>query len=158
MAKWIIEDTTLTDIADAIRAKDGSTNPIMVAELASAIANIPSGGGENFPKVACGSFQPLQESGEEYLFEHELGSVPNFIIITQKRRETGANYISMTLYRSNYNSQFVAVGASSSCRYNIPSATPIHDIDEESFSFLSDTSAYLLNTTNTYYWYAIAEE
>lgn len=43
--KYLIEDTTLTSIADAVRGKGGTTEPIMVSELATAITNLPSGGG-----------------------------------------------------------------------------------------------------------------
>lgn len=44
MAEYIIQDTTLTDIADAIREKDGSTDPIKVSDMATAISEIPAGG------------------------------------------------------------------------------------------------------------------
>lgn len=45
MAEYIIQDSTLTDIADAIRAKDGSSAPILTEDMADAIAAIPSSGG-----------------------------------------------------------------------------------------------------------------
>lgn len=47
MAKVFIEEQTLTDIADAVRAKSGTTEPIRTLELATAITNLPTGGGEN---------------------------------------------------------------------------------------------------------------
>lgn len=40
MAKYSIEDTTLTNIADAIRTKTGSSSSIMVQDMASEIAGI----------------------------------------------------------------------------------------------------------------------
>ena len=43
MAKYSIEDTTLTGIADAIRAKDGSADPIHVPDIPSRIASIQTG-------------------------------------------------------------------------------------------------------------------
>ena len=43
MAKYSIEDTTLTGIADAIRAKEGSTGVIPVPEIPSRIAAIQTG-------------------------------------------------------------------------------------------------------------------
>ena len=45
MSKYAINDTTLTAIADSIRAKGGTSDPIQVSNFASAIANLPSGGG-----------------------------------------------------------------------------------------------------------------
>lgn len=47
MAKVFIEEQTLTDIADAVRGKNGTTEPIRTTELATAITNLPTGGGEN---------------------------------------------------------------------------------------------------------------
>ena len=43
--RYFIEENTLTEIADAVREKGGTTGPIMVSELATAITNLPSGGG-----------------------------------------------------------------------------------------------------------------
>ena len=44
MATWLIDSGTLTNIADAIRAKTGSSAPIQVSDLAQEITNLPSGG------------------------------------------------------------------------------------------------------------------
>lgn len=46
MSKYAINDTTLTAIADSIRAKGGTSDPIQVSNFADAIANLPSGGGD----------------------------------------------------------------------------------------------------------------
>lgn len=48
MSKYAIEDTTLTAIGNAIREKEGSTEPILVADFADRIAAI-TGGGESYP-------------------------------------------------------------------------------------------------------------
>ena len=45
MADYLIKDTTLTNIADAIRAKKSSTNTYTPAEMATAISSIETGGG-----------------------------------------------------------------------------------------------------------------
>lgn len=44
MSKYVIDSSTLTAIGDAVRGKDGSTDPILVSEIASRITNIPAGG------------------------------------------------------------------------------------------------------------------
>lgn len=46
MADYLIKDTTLTNIADAIRQKKSSTDKYTPAEMVTAIASIESGGGE----------------------------------------------------------------------------------------------------------------
>lgn len=45
--KIITDDTALQNIADAIRAKAGTTEPIAVGNMAQAITDIPSGGGSS---------------------------------------------------------------------------------------------------------------
>lgn len=44
MSEYRIQDTTLTDIADAIRSKTGSATTILVSEMANEIESIPTGG------------------------------------------------------------------------------------------------------------------
>ena len=46
MALGYIDSQAITDIADAIRAKDGSSSTMTIAEMPQKIADIPSGGGE----------------------------------------------------------------------------------------------------------------
>ena len=45
MADYLIQDTTLTGISDAIRGKTGGTGPIPVSGMAGAISGIQTGGG-----------------------------------------------------------------------------------------------------------------
>ena len=57
MSKAIIDEQSLTDIADAIRAKNGSADTYTPSEMATAITDLPSGGGvtiqtETFTPVA----------------------------------------------------------------------------------------------------------
>ena len=44
MSKYVIDDSTLTSIAEAIRGKTGSTDPIAVTDMAAQIASITGGG------------------------------------------------------------------------------------------------------------------
>lgn len=60
MAKYTINDTTLTAIADAIREKSGTTGGIDPANMAALIAAIEAGGGISGYDVACGMFVPAE--------------------------------------------------------------------------------------------------
>ena len=42
MAEYLINDTTLEDIADSIRAKDGTSADIQVSDYAQRISNLSS--------------------------------------------------------------------------------------------------------------------
>ena len=46
MAEYLIQDTTLTGIAEAIREKTGGTDPVAVSDMAGKIAEIEAGGGD----------------------------------------------------------------------------------------------------------------
>lgn len=46
MAEYLIQDTTLTGIADAIREKTGGTDPVAVSDMAAQIEGIQAGGGD----------------------------------------------------------------------------------------------------------------
>lgn len=52
MAEYIVQDTTLTAIADAVRAKKGTTEPIALTDFAAEIESIQSGGGSGENKLA----------------------------------------------------------------------------------------------------------
>ena len=45
MAKKLYEESSIQDIASAIRAKNGSSDTYTVAQMSTAIADIPTGGG-----------------------------------------------------------------------------------------------------------------
>lgn len=47
MSQYLIQGKTLTDIANAVREKNGTTEPIKVSELPTEIANIQAGGGDS---------------------------------------------------------------------------------------------------------------
>lgn len=57
MSNYLIQSQTLTDIADAIRSKTGSSSPISGANMATEIENIPIGSSDrvrcygNFPRA-----------------------------------------------------------------------------------------------------------
>ena len=63
MAEYLIQDTTLTSIADAIRTKGGKTGSIAVSNMATEIENLPSGGASlNFSVTAYSSTSKLPSS------------------------------------------------------------------------------------------------
>lgn len=52
MAEYLVQDTTLTAIANAVRAKKGTTEPIALTDFAAEIESIQSGGGSSSNKLA----------------------------------------------------------------------------------------------------------
>ena len=49
MSKYVIDSSTLTSIADAVRAKTGSTESIVVSDIPTEISKISGGGGTEIP-------------------------------------------------------------------------------------------------------------
>lgn len=76
MAKGIITQATLTGIADAIRAKAGTSAAMRPDEMAALIQSISGGG-----KVAAGSVTPSGSYTSSVTITHNLGAVPNLIAI-----------------------------------------------------------------------------
>lgn len=76
MAKGLINNSTLTDIANAIRAKMGTSDAMLPSEMASLIQSISVG-----YKVAWGSFTPSGSYTTTVTITHNLGVVPNLIAI-----------------------------------------------------------------------------
>ena len=78
----------LTQIADSIRSKDGTTDPIVATDFPQRILDITSGGGINGFDVSQGSFvlstdHALYVDGVEnnFIFEHGLSVIPDAVII-----------------------------------------------------------------------------
>lgn len=63
MSKYSINDTTLTGIANAIRAKDGTANPIAVSDFATRISAIQTGG-------SSGGINPITVSQDMRYFDY----------------------------------------------------------------------------------------
>lgn len=51
MSKYLVEESTLTDIADAIREQTGDENPIMLSNFASEISSIVGGGSHSYSET-----------------------------------------------------------------------------------------------------------
>ena len=68
----------LTQIANSIRSKDGTTEPILASEFPQRIMNISSGGLELPTSVKTGTFTVSQDSTEPLVVPH---GVTNFSII-----------------------------------------------------------------------------
>lgn len=70
MSSKLILEQTLTDIADAIRSKAGTTDPINPADMPQAIEDLPSGGGDTINDVL------LEKTQTEYVNNTFEGVVP----------------------------------------------------------------------------------
>lgn len=96
----------LTQIANAIRSKDGTTEPIVATDFPQRILDIPSGSGDgsNDVKVATGTIILSEDRrivwsqyASQYMeIEHGLGVVPNFAFMYDADFTTRDNYPAYT--------------------------------------------------------------
>lgn len=70
MAEYLIQDTTLSEIADAIRGKTGKTDSIAVSGMADEIASITGGGGSADARVKYVTF--MSEDGLTELIKYPV--------------------------------------------------------------------------------------
>ena len=85
MADYLIHDSTLEDIADAIRAKTGGSSLIEPEDMPTEIASI-SGGGGSLPsiisKIDGGSFTLASDTiTSAYWISHNLGVLPKMVFV-----------------------------------------------------------------------------
>lgn len=105
MADYIIQDTTLTAIADAIREKAGGTAALTPAAMVTAIEGIETGGGlpDGISAIASGTFTPTSNITSRYSVAHGLGVIPNFFIVTVVGSFTyGSAFVSSYFVRANH--------------------------------------------------------
>lgn len=70
----------LTQIADSIRSKDGTTEPILATDFPQRILDIPSGGVSSDIRLATGTFTQSADVMNIEI-EHGLSAIPNFSIV-----------------------------------------------------------------------------
>ena len=70
MSKVYLEDSTLTNIANAIRAKAGNSTQLLPSEMPAAIASLPSGGGGGIPEY----YIPIPAANEYSLGRVDSGT------------------------------------------------------------------------------------
>lgn len=119
MSKYVINDTTLSAIGNAIKTKKGDSTPILVSDFATEIANLPSGGGSSSQVVtripsstgdtntglariiaadlgssAESEFQKIQSF---FLSGSKQGSYSDRPFVTYTKPETETGYITATV-------------------------------------------------------------
>ena len=82
MAYYLIQDTTLAGIAEAIRAKTGGTDPIPVPDMEALISGISSGGlPAGIAEYEVQTFTPEADTNAPITFELGMGEMPTHIMI-----------------------------------------------------------------------------
>lgn len=119
MSKYVINDTTLSAIGNAIKTKKGDSTPILVSNFATEIANLPSGGSSsqvvtripsstsslnnsNIQNVIAADLGSTSESDFQkvqsfFLSGNQNGSYSERPMVTYTKPDTETGYITATL-------------------------------------------------------------
>ena len=161
MGKSLIDITTLTNIADAIRTQEGTEEPIRVEDFAERIASLVGG------EVAMSTIEyiPLKDTlmtntQAPFFISHDLGEIPNLILVINKtlERSDRMNTLWFLFYQSiidaPYDIAFQGFGGGNYIGEYLKTNTENGlqlDLDETSLTFrdYSSNKTYL-KTTQTY--------
>ena len=80
MAEYLIQDSTLTEIADAIRSKNGKSESISVKNMAQAISALSIGDGSS-KNIIMASGKVIGGTDKTITIQHNLNVVPDVFII-----------------------------------------------------------------------------
>ena len=118
MSKYVIEDTTLNNTANAIREKTGKTDKITPSNFATEIASIVSGGESSSGiKIEVQSYRPTSnETSHE--FTHNLGVVPDRIEIYVHCDTLYTAKSKVIYYANGLRNQVLSLGYSRYCLQN----------------------------------------
>ena len=126
MAEYLIQDTTLINIADAVRAKTGKTETILISDMASEIASIPSGGASgnlNFAIVG-GTTQPVNPV-ENTIWINTNTEITSYVFIPSEPSEASEGMV------------WISTGISGSSSFNALEGNGIYIYPTSAFQYIN---------------------
>lgn len=160
MSKYVIDDTTLIGIGDAIRTKKGTSAQIPVPDLASEILSIPSGG--SMPSwIVSGEMTP-QENITEFTVTHDKEIVPCVALLFLEDMNTDATYIHKMSIGIMSNGTLVPATASNSYQGLITAITNtyggVSEMTDSEVTFITRGGNYNMRAGYTYKYFLFFDE
>ena len=148
----------LTQIANSIRSKDGTTEPILASEFPQRIMNITSGGLELPPTVKTGTFTVSQDSSDALVVPHGLTNFSNIgCVIFPDNIEYAVGNIPYAILGGFDVSQMKIVtnnGSALTSKYNIASIV----VDNENITITPSGTKYKIIAGIVYRWFILGGE
>ena len=144
----------LTQIANAIRSKDGTTEPIVATDFPQRILDIPSGGGSGLPdSVKTGTFTVAEDTADTVIIAHGLGAVtPSTVLIYPDNPEYVIGKIKYAILGGiDISGEKIVTSNASGLagKYGIMSIT----VDETNIIITPSNTTYRLVAGLNYRWY-----
>ena len=148
---YVVKDSSLTAVADAIRAKSGSSSQLIFPTgFVSEIGNI-SGGGSNGLEIVSGTFTLSSSSKSKSL---SIDFQPdNFVVYALNSTfPTDNNWKTLIGFMSQFGSDWWVINRYGASNINgATRAASNHSYSDGTFTFSFN---YNMATSITYYWYA----
>lgn len=101
MAEYLIQDTTLDAIADAINAKTGGSSAMTPSQMVTAIGTISGGGGGGLSLLASGSFT-LAAQGSTVSIPVSFSGNPVNVFVIYRGDGTGVAHTQAWAFMASY--------------------------------------------------------
>ena len=144
----------LTQIADSIRSKDGTTEPIPAMDFPQRILDIPSGGGGDLPSnIKTGTFTVAEDTTDAITIPHGFGVPPINVFIFPDNADYLIGKIAYSFVGGSDNISYRLVTINTS---NLSAKTNVFNIatDESNITITNTNVTYKFRSGVTYRWIA----
>ena len=144
----------LTQIADSIRSKDGTAEPIIALDFPQRILDIPSGGGSGLPSnVKTGTFTVAEDTTDTITIPHGRGSTPITVFIYPDNPDYIIGKIPYSFLGGSKDIQYRIVTINTSA-VSIKSGVFNIEIDDTNIVVSTSNTTYKFRAGAIYRWFA----
>lgn len=164
MADYLIQDSTLDAIADAINAKTGGSSAMTPAQMVTAIGNISGGGsgGSGMQLLASGSYTNASQTASINIPVNYSGTPYVTLVVKDEQDDGVAEMVAWARLDNSYEPTQLSSALGSLIFYRNKSTTNLNGTSQTSWDMISISSSNIGCTRNnqtypveagTYSWY-----
>ena len=143
----------LTQIADSIRSKDGTTEPIVALDFPQRILDIPSGGSVLPSNIKTGTFTVAEDTSDTITIPHGCGSTPITVFIYPDNPDYIIGKIPYSFLGGSKDIQYIIVTINTSA-VSIKSGVFNIEIDDTNIVVSTSNTTYKFRAGAIYRWFA----
>ena len=143
----------LTQIADSIRSKDGTTEPIVAKDFPQRILDIPSGGSVLPSNIKTGTFTVAEDTSDTITIPHGCGSTPITVFIYPDNPDYIIGKIPYSFLGGSKDIQYRIVTINTSA-VSIKSGVFNIEIDDTNIVVSTSNTTYKFRAGAIYRWFA----
>ena len=143
----------LTQIADSIRSKDGTTEPIVAKDFPQRILDIPSGGSGLPSNIKTGTFTVAEDTTDTITIPHGCGSTPITVFIYPDNPDYIIGKISYSFLGGSKDIQYRIVTVNTA-EVSYKSGVFNIEIDDTNIVVSNSNTTYKIRAGVIYRWFA----